>query len=219
MATAFTELLNPVPKQLTNLPQGQPRAWSARVIRHLLMLACVVLTTASFAQDLEDNPPQTPELGSLQSNWWGFFEGSREQVRPRATVLFKDISNQIAEREPQNREFAASTLSAARDNFNALLALSDDAELAPESLTPVAESYSIDELLELATRERAASSAAAEEQLLVSREKRALNNTSRYRDAVFDDYVAADSAEGRWPAYGCWRLAQHKLYQIAVLSY
>ena len=182
------------------MPQQQSLAWSARVIRHVLLLACVVWATTSFAQDVEDSPPPTPKLGALKSDWWAFFEGSREQVEPRVTVFLEDISTQITELESQNREFAVSTLSAVRDNLNALLALSDDTELAPESLTPVAESYSLDELLELATRERAASAAAAEEQLVVSRERRVLNNTSRYRDAVFDDYVDADNAEGRWLA-------------------
>ncbi|MFT5138013.1 MAG: potassium efflux system protein [Arenicella sp.] len=164
------------------------------------MLGCIVCVTASFAQDPENSPPPTPRLDSLQSSWWAFFEGAREEVEPRVEGFLKDISTQIAEREPQNREFAASTLSAVGDNLNALLALSDDTELAPENLTPVAESYSIDELRGLATRERGARAAAAEEQLVVSREKRVLNNTRRYRDAVFDDYVAADSAESRWIA-------------------
>ena len=153
----------------------------------------MVCATTSFAQDLENSPPPTPRPDSLQSNWWAFFEGAREQVEPRVEVFLTDISTQITEREPQNREFAASTLSAVRDNLNALLALSDDTELAPGNLTPVAESYSIDELRELATRERGTRAAAAEEQLVVSREKRVLNNTSRYRDAVFNDYVAAES--------------------------
>ena len=168
------------------------------VIRYLVLLLCVVYTTASFAQEVEDNPLPTPKLGSLQSDWWSFFQGPREQVGPRTEAFFDDILAQIAELEPQNREFAASTLSAVRDNLNALLALSDDAELAPQNLTPVAESYSIDELLKLAAKERDASADAAEVQLVVSREKRVLNNTISYRDSVFDDYVDADGVEARW---------------------
>ena len=171
---------------------------NARIVSYFLLLLCVVCATTSFAQEDEDSPPPTPKLGSLSSDWWAFFQGPSEQVEPRVAVFFDDTLAQIAELEPQNREFAASTLSAVRDNLNALLALSDDDELVPENLTPDAESYSIDELLELAAEERAASAAAAEVQLVVSREQRVLDNTARYRDAVFDDYVDADSPEARW---------------------
>lgn len=171
---------------------------SARIVSHFLLLLCVLCASNSFAQEVEDSPPPTPNLASLQSDWWAFFQGPREEVEPRVAVFFNDTLAQIADLEPQNREFAASTLSAIRDNLKALQALSDDNEKAPQTLTPVSESYSIDELLKLAVKERTANAAATEVQLVVSREKRVLDNTRRYRDAVFDDYVAADSDEGRW---------------------
>jgi potassium efflux system protein len=165
------------------------------------VLLCTLAAVSSPAQDADvGSQPVAPELNSLPANWWGYFEGTREQVEPRVTVFLGGISVQIADLGPQNQEIAQSILDAVRDNFNALLALRDDAELTLQELPPAAASYSIDELLELAAITREANAGAAEEQLEVEREERIFDGATKRRDAAFKDYLDAAAGDGRWLA-------------------
>lgn len=148
----------------------------------------------------DSTPPEAPNLASLQTNWWAFFEGSRAEVEPQIDSYLKDTNELIADLQPQNQEFALSTLDALRDNLTVLMTLLDEAEAAPQTLTPAAASYSIEEMLGLSAIARDAREAAADEQLEVDRERRVLNGASRYRDNVFNDYLDADVGENRWLA-------------------
>jgi len=173
----------------------------AHSIRLLALLLGLLLAAGSFAQKTEDNPePAAPDLTSLQSDWWSFFEGSRTEVEPRKDAFLQDAGAQIADLAPQNQLVAQSVLEAVRDNFTALLALSDDTEPVEQVIAREAASYSIDDLLRIAATVREARADAAEEQLEVDREKRVLDGTRRHRDAVFDDYVDAPTGDERWLA-------------------
>ncbi len=169
--------------------------------RLLLLLLGFLFAAHSFAQEPQGSEePAAPDLLSLQTNWWAYFEGSRAEVEPRVEAYLKDTGVQIAKLAPQNQLIAQSILEAAQDNLTAFLALLDDTELEPQELEPAAASYSIDDLLKLAANARAARSAAADEQLEVDREKRVLDGTTRHRDAVFDDYVDAPAGDERFLA-------------------
>jgi len=169
--------------------------------RLLLLLLGLLIAANSFAQEiLASEEPVAPDLRSLPTNWWAYFEGPRAEVEPRIEAYLKDTGAQIAKLAPQNQLIAQSMLAAARDNFTAFTALLDDTELEPQELEPAAASYSIDGLLKLAAQARAARAAAAEEQLEVDREKRVLDGTTRHRDAVFDDYVDAPAGDERFLA-------------------
>ncbi len=169
--------------------------------RLLLLLLGLLLAANGFAQEPQGSEePATPDLQSLQTNWWAYFEGSRAEVEPRIETYLNDTGVQIANLAPQNQSIAQAILEAVRDNFTAFLALLDDTELEPKELEPAAANYSIDDLLKLAADARVARSAAAEEQLEVDREKRVLDGTTRHRDAVFDDYVDAPAGDERWLA-------------------
>ncbi|MDH3490791.1 MAG: mechanosensitive ion channel [Gammaproteobacteria bacterium] len=173
----------------------------AHSTRLLLLLLSLLFAANSFAQETPDTAePAVPDLRSLQTNWWAYFEGSRAEVEPRIEAYLKDTGVQIAKLAPQNQLIAQSILEAARDNLTAFLALLDDTELEQQELEPAAATYSIDALLKLAADARSARSAAAEEQLEVDREKRVLDGTTRHRDAVFDDYVDAPAGDERWLA-------------------
>jgi len=159
----------------------------------------MLIAVASPAQESEESPaPAPPDLGSLQTNWWSYFEGPREEVEPRIAEFLGIVEAQVADLEVQNQEIAQSVLTAVRDNFTAYLALLGDTELAPQELPPPSASYSIDDLLGLAATARLARSDAAAEQIEVEREQRVLNGATRRRDAAFRDYVAAAEGDERW---------------------
>ena len=168
---------------------------------HLVLLLAVLFAATSFAQQPEESEALVaPDLTALQSNWWAYFEGPRAEVGPRKDAFLQDTGAQISDLAPQNQAVAQSVLEAVRDNFTALLALSEDAELIEQVIAPEAASYSIDDLLRIAAMVREARADAAEEQLEVDREKRVLDGTRRHRDAVFDDYVDAPTGDARWLA-------------------
>ena len=169
--------------------------------RLLAILLAMLVTVTSTAQETEDDAgPATPDFNSLQSNWWPYFEGPRDEVEPRANEFLDLAETQVADLAAQNQEIAVSVLDAVRANIAAYLALLDDTELTSQELPPPAVNYSIDELLELAAGARDAQANAAEEQLEVEREQRVLDGATRRRDAAFRDYVDAAAGDEQWLA-------------------
>ncbi len=168
---------------------------------YLVLLLSFFLSASIMAQQTDDNAePALPDLGSLQNDWWAYFEGSRADVEPRTDTFVAAAGIQIAELAPQNQAIAQTILDAVRDNFTALLPLLDDADVAAPDLEPEAASYTINALLAIAAMAREARADAAEEQLEVDREKRVFDGTTRHRDSVFDDYVDAAAGDERWLA-------------------
>ena len=164
----------------------------SRSTRIVTLLLALIVSLGSLAQEAEDSAtPIAPDFDALQTNWWSFFEGRRENVEPRVEEFLGTVETQIADLEVQNQEIARSVLTAARDNIAVYLALLDDTELAPQELPPPAVNYSIDDLLGLAATARVALSEAVEEQLEVEREERVFDGATRRRDAAFRDYVGA----------------------------
>jgi small-conductance mechanosensitive channel len=171
----------------------------ARSALFVALLLSTLVAVNSPAQESENAAaPISPDLKSLQSNWWTYFEGPREAIEPNIDAFLEDVGSQIPGLAPQNQEIAESVLAAVRDNFTAYLDLLDDTAVAPQVLAEPAESYALDELLELAATARDARSNATEAQLEVEREKRILDGTSRRRDATFKDYVDAAAGDERW---------------------
>ena len=169
--------------------------------RYLVLLMSLLLSANAFAQLAEEsNEPVLPDLSSLQNDWWAYFEGPSADVQLRKDAFRTAVGVQIAKLAPQNQAIAQSILDAVSDNFTALLPLLDEADVAAPDLEPEAASYSIDELLRIAAMAREARTDTAEEQLEVDREKRVLDGTTRHRDAMFDDYVAAGGGDRRWLA-------------------
>ncbi|MDH3266428.1 MAG: mechanosensitive ion channel [Gammaproteobacteria bacterium] len=174
---------------------------STQSIRLLIALFTLLVAAGSYAQDTADVvPPSPPDLNSLQSDWWAFFEGPRDEVEPRATVFFEAVSGQVVTLEAHNQEPAQAALEAIVNNINALLALSDDAELTYQELPPATIEYSIDTLLRLAANAREARAEAAAEQLEVERERRVFDSARRQRDAAFKNYIDAEAGDERWLA-------------------
>ena len=171
----------------------------ARSTRIVALLLTLLVAVNSPAQNSDDGTaPTAPDLTSLKSDWWTYFEGSREEVEPRIDAFLTELSSQIVDLAPQNQEIAASMLVVVRDNFTAYLALLDDSVLAPQELPAPAENYTLDDLLGLAAIARDALAGAAQENLEVDRERRIFNGASQIRDAVFKDYVDAAARDERW---------------------
>ena len=168
-------------------------------IRLLTLLLALFVAAGSPAQETDDSAaPQMPNFDSMQTNWWSYFEGPREEVEPRVEEFLQMVESQIPDLEVQNQEIAQSVLTAVRDNTTAYLALLEDNEIPQQELPAPAASYSVDDLLELATTARDANFNAAEELLEVEREQRVLDGVSRRRDAAFRDYVGAAAGDERW---------------------
>ena len=172
-----------------------------RSIRLLLLLLGVLVAGTGVAQEAEDDAEATaPDLTSLTTDWWAYFEAPREELEPRIETFLDGVGMQIADLAPQNQKSAQSVRDAVRDNLTVFLTLLDEPELAPQELPPEAVYYSIDELLELAAAARGARRDAAEEELEVEREMRVLDGATRRRDAAFKDYLDATSGDERWMA-------------------
>jgi len=172
-----------------------------RSLRLLTALFGIVVAATTFAQDTqEDNSLQPPELSSLQSDWWGFFEGPRDEVEQRASEYLVVVAEQIATLAPQNQDIAQSLLDAVTSNIGVLLTLSDDIELTYQDLPQATINYSIDTLLRLAANARVARAEATEELIEVEREQRVFDGAKRQRDAAFKDYVDAEAGDDRWLA-------------------
>jgi len=173
----------------------------ARSTRLLTILLSLLLAVNSPAQEAGDSSePAAPDLASLQTDWWTYFEGTREEVEPRIEAFLHNVNVQVADLQPQNQETAQSVVDAVHDNLTVVLGLMDVAELTLQELESAAISYSPDDLLILAAVARSARSGAAEEQLEVDRENRILVGASRRRDAAFKDYVGAAAGDERWLA-------------------
>lgn len=169
--------------------------------RIAVLLLCAIAAVNGRAQETEVSPePTAPNLGSLQTNWWAYFEGNYTEVEPRVNAFLEAAGVQIADLAPQNQGIAQSILDAVGDNLNALLALRDEPELTPQELPPAAASYSIEDLLGLAATAREARGSAAQERLEVEREERILAGTNRRRDAAFKDYLDAAAGDESWLA-------------------
>lgn len=169
--------------------------------RLLAILLAMLVAVTSAAQEVEDDAtPATPDFSSLQSNWWSYFEGPRDEIEPRASAYLDLAETQIADLAAQNQEIAAALLEAFRANISAYLTLLDDTELTPLELPPPAVNYSIIELLQLASIARDARADASEEQLEVEREERVLDGATRRRDAAYKDYVDAATGDEQWLA-------------------
>ena len=159
----------------------------------------LLVVAAAAAQEAEPSAePAAPDFASLQTNWWAYFEGTRQDVEPRVQSFLETVGAQIPNLAAQNQQTAQAVLDAVRDNLNAYLALLDDTELTLQELPPPAVSYSIDDLLRLAGTARDAKAGATAEELEVEREQRIFDGAGRRRDAAFKDYVAAPAGDERW---------------------
>lgn len=185
-------------------------------IRFLALLLGVALSLNAHAQESVDKPDASkPVLESMEANWWSYFEGSQDAVELRATDFLTEISVQVTRLQPANEPIGQSILEAVQDNFTAYLALLDEDEFAQPILPEAQVSYSLDDLLQLASVSREANEATRIEQLEVDREQRILEGATRRRDQAFKDYVDAPAGDAR--VIAALRLVQTRLAQAIAM--
>lgn len=164
----------------------------SRKIRCLALLFGVLLAMGSYAQDvLEGRDSEAPDLASLESDWWSYFERPGDVGRALANEFLQVAGEQIAELSEQDRIAGQSILDSVSDNIRAYLALLEEPERTPMELPGPLLSYSLDSLLQLASDSRDAAAEAEQEQLEVEREQRILDGVTRRRDLAFKNYVNA----------------------------
>ena len=165
-------------------------------IRFFAVLLGALFAVGAIAQDTDEKAAlEAPDLSSLESGWWSYFQHSGDNAKSRVDEFLADVGEQIAALQAPNQAVGQSVLEAVSDNLNAYIALLDERELNPQTLAEPALSYSIDELLELADEARGAAAAAALEQFEVEREQRILDGASRRRDLAFKGYVNAAAGD------------------------
>jgi hypothetical protein len=172
--------------------------WKVRLLA--LLLGAFALPGVYAQEAGEDAAPEQPEPRSLESGWWSYFDGSRDEVAPRVDSFLEAVTAQVTDLQPANEPVALPVLDAVRDNLGAYLVLLDEDELDLIELPPPALTYSIDDYLKLAAAARNASAEAAEENLEVEREQRILDGASRRRDLAFKVYVDTPSGDARFLA-------------------
>lgn len=165
--------------------------------RILALVAGALLACSSFAQDAEKaTTPKAPDLMSLETNWWSFFEQPGDEAKQRIDDYLAEISAQSANLQAANQSVALSIQAAIKDNIVAFRAMQNEPELIPRTIAESQLEYSIDDLLEIAATSRQADAEAVQEQLEVEREERILEGATRRRDLTFKSYLnAADGDE------------------------
>ena len=168
-----------------------------RQVRFLALLLGV-MAMSSHAQEADDTAlPAAPNLDALESDWWTYFEGPRDEVELRSSSFLDDIGKQITRLQGPDAAVGQSVFEAVKDNLGAYSALLAEDELELLELPPPKLSHSLDDLLRIAAISRAAQEDAAQEQLEVEREERILDGATRRRDLAFKDYVVAEAGDAR----------------------
>ena len=158
--------------------------------RFLALLIIAMLPFGSEAQEGDaDTAPATFELSKIEAGSWSYFEGSRDEVSVRIDDFLAAAEEDVAELEAANIDIGQSLLGAVRDNLSAYLALLSDDEPQLQALPQPKISYSLDDLLRLASVSRGARKGATQERLEVEREQRVLGGAHRRRDQAFKEYV------------------------------
>ena len=170
-------------------------------LKHLAILLSLLAASQLAAQETgQPAAPTLPDLDSLETNWWAYFEGSREDVQPRVETFVEVANGQIADLGAENQEVATAVLESVRGNLTTFVSLLGRPEPTVQELPPAAVGYSIEDLLRFAAMEREARASVAADQAEVDREERILDGATRRRDAVFKEYVDADPGDERWLA-------------------
>lgn len=173
-------------------------SWTIRLVTLLLVVCALPGAYAQQANEATTTKP--PEIRSLETSWWAYFEGSRDEVSSRIDGFLANVNAQIAELAPANEPVARSVVDAVRDNLDAYLILLEEDELDLIALPSPALSYSIEDYLKLAAVARDARAEAEQERLEVEREERIRDGASRRRDLAFKSYVDAAPGDARFIA-------------------
>jgi potassium efflux system protein len=175
-----------------------------KAVRPILFLALIfglLAGVAAPAQETEEDAARTPpDLASLDQEWWGYFEGTPEEIEPRIEAFLGSLEEDIAGLGPVNQQVAPTIIQAIRDNLEVYLSLLDGPDIEPRTMPEPATTYSIDELLEIAADARDARVAADTAESEVEREERILDGATRRRDTLFKDYIDAAEGDERWLA-------------------
>jgi len=161
---------------------------------------CWLLAFApSHGQDPETpEPPVQPDIRSLQSDWWAYFEADPATVATRTDEFLAGLEQQIPVLAASNQDLARSVLDSVRDNLEVYAELRGDSPVPAPVATEPQLSYTIAELLDIAAEAREARTLAAAEALEVEREQRTLDGAAQRRDALFKDYLEAEQGDDTW---------------------
>ncbi len=165
-------------------------------MRSIALILGIFFAVSAFAQDGEKAAsPKAPNLLSLETNWWAYFDQTGDGAAQRIDTYLTEVGGQVAKLKVSNQAVGQSIHAAIQDNITAYRALLNEPQLEPQELPEPALIYSIDELLEIAAESREASAEAERELVEVEREQRILAGTTRRRDLTFKNYLNAATGD------------------------
>lgn len=168
-----------------------------RPLRFLLLIAALVATSV-YAQEAEQQaPPDPPDLDNLQSSSWDYFVPTGPDDDPTARVesFLAQVETELATLRSTNQAVAQSIFAAVRENFGTYLSLIDEGAEEPRRLEPAQETYTVDDLLQVAAEAREARADAEQQQIEVDREQRILDGIRQRRDLAFKRYLEAEPGD------------------------
>ncbi len=170
-----------------------------RPLVFLLFIATLAVIPV-HAQDAEQQaPPEMPDLTSLQSGWWGYFETIDNDEDPKALAepFLAEVERQLATLRAENEEVGQSIFKAIRENLDNYLELLNESEEAVRQLDAPEESYTVAMLLQVAAEARVARAAAEQYQGEAEREQRILGGVTDRRDLSFKRYLETGPGDER----------------------
>jgi small-conductance mechanosensitive channel len=174
---------------------------AVRLTRFFALFCGLLLVASALAQEEEPaTPPPLPEVSALETDWWDWFEGEPEDAEQRIDAFLDRLNEQVAGLGAQNQLVAPGLIQAVRDNLQVYTTLLNEVEIEPPVLPLQTDTYSLDDLLNIAATAREARAAADSAESEVERERRILAGASRRRDTVYRDYLDAAEGDERWLA-------------------
>ncbi len=171
-----------------------------RPLRTLLLIATLAATSV-YGQDNEQQQTAAdpPDLNSLQSGWWGYFEKIDDDQNPGdlAVTFLAEVERQLATLRAENQEVGQAIFKAIRENLDTYLELLNDTDEAARQLEAPEEKYTVEKLLQVAAESRDAVVAAEQYQAETEREERILGGVTDRRDLSFNRYLGTAPGDDR----------------------
>ncbi len=171
-----------------------------RPLRTLLLIATLAATSV-YGQDNEQQQAAAdpPDLNSLQSGWWGYFEKIDDDQNPGdlAVTFLAEVERQLATLRAENQEVGQAIFKAIRENLDTYLELLNDTDEAARQLEAPEEKYTVEKLLQVAAESRDAVVAAEQYQAETEREERILGGVTDRRDLSFNRYLGTAPGDDR----------------------
>ena len=113
----------------------------------VFILAGLILFGSLAGQEV--NGVKVPDPASLSADWWEYFDVSDEDISSRVQEFLTAVEKVPSELSPENQKIAQGEIDSIQTNLSTLEQLLEKAEPFTPSPPPIADTYSINKLLDL----------------------------------------------------------------------